>query len=50
MSRRKIRDWLIAIGLAEPGVSVDKVNGGGVIHLNPILRHRSVLRDLGISG
>jgi hypothetical protein len=43
-------DWLIAIGLAELSCSVDQFNnGGGMIRLNPILRHRAVLRGLGIA-
>jgi hypothetical protein len=44
-------DWLIAIGLAEPGTSVGRdENDCGGIRLNPILRHPSVLRELSAAG
>jgi hypothetical protein len=46
-----LADWLLGIGLAEQGMSADQLhNGGGVIRLNPILRHPAVLRTLGISS
>jgi hypothetical protein len=45
----RLRDWLLALGLAEPGASADQL-GGEEVCLNPILCHSSVLRELGVTG
>src|SRR5262249_42909805 len=44
-------NWLLAVGLAEPGTWVpQRPDASGTLRLNPILRHRSVLRGLNVAG
>ena len=48
---RLLAEWLQSIGLAEPSAWSEKNhNDSSTLLLNPILRHHSVLRDLGLSN